>query len=57
MIAKPHHGHDVEFDIIFHLTHIFREGELKNQWMINYLNHRFVAHMGKVLFATSIMNE
>ena len=49
MIAKPHHGHDVEFDIIFHLTH--------NQWIINYLNHRFVAHMGKVLFATSIMNE
>ena len=36
MIAKLHHIHDVEFDIIFHLTH----------------NHRFVAHMGKVLFAT-----
>ena len=53
MIAKPHHGHDVEFHIIFHLTH----SELRNQWMINYLNHRFVAHMGEVLFATSIMNE
>ena len=45
MIAKVHHIHDVEFS------------ELRNQWMINYVNHRFVAHMGKVLFAISIMNE
>ena len=54
MIAKLHHIHDVEFDIIFHLTHDLGNkcSELRNQWMINYVNHRFVAHMGKVLFAT-----
>ena len=51
MIAKLHHIHDVEFDIIYRLC------SFQYQWMINYVNYRFVAHMGKVLFATSIMNE